>query len=165
MDLNGCSFDNASFNAVWQRVTGGDCNTSDIGRYAGPDSISELQSFIDGESQDVKLYATLAAMCPGSFRTAVLRLASEERSYLKRLRAQYFILTGKTYLPADACPLVYSLADTLRLKYAAELDAAAAYTAAAETVPRPDLSDTYHDLSAGKTRHARTLCCLIEELF
>lgn len=164
-------FDRAKFDAVWQRVMPEASKTTDHLTFANPmqmtpaaDDLAQLRDFMDDEANDAQLYCKLASMCCGSSRQMLLNISSDERCHLKKLNAKYFIFTGEVYTPAKACPLIYSVCDTLRKKYAGELAGAAAYKAAAEKTGFPALSDTYLELSSDEMRHSRTIGCIIEKM-
>ncbi len=152
MDNNDLQFDKAKFNAVWQRIMPG---TEDIG---------QLRRFMDDEASDAQIYCMLASMCSGSSRQTLLRISSDERYHLKKLRAQHFILTGETYKPPSTCPLIYSVPDTLRRKYTGEKEGSAAYRAGAEKTLNKDLADTYLAFSEDEAHHSRMIGCIIENL-
>lgn len=165
---NNIDFDRAKFDAVWRRVMPEalENNNKQKARTksAETDNAGQLRDFMDDEANDAKAYCLLAAMCSGSTRQQLLRISSDERCHLKKLRARYFILTGDIYAPPNACPLIYSVRDALRRRYTGEQDGAAAYRAAAETTSGKDLADTYLALAEDEARHSKIIGCLIENM-
>lgn len=162
-------FDRAKFDEIWQRVMPGtnenNINVQSEQKPTETHEAGQLRDFMDDEANDVQTYCVLASKCSDSTRQTLLRISSDERCHLKKLKAKYFILTGKTYTPPNACPLIYSVSETLRQKYIGEKDGAAAYLAAAEKTSNPELKDTYLALSEDEARHSKLISCLIENLF
>ncbi len=148
MDLK---FDRAKFDDVWRRVmpeAAEDRKEQKAVTAPEKGDICWLRDFIDAEAHDALLYSALASRCRGCNRQALFQIASDERHHLRKLKAAYFIGTGEIYHPTDACPLIYSAAETLRGKYSEETEGAAAYRTAAEKSkslpihiwPRPKMS-------------------------
>ncbi|MEL4105654.1 hypothetical protein AAFA46_02265 [Oscillospiraceae bacterium WX1] len=164
-------FDRAKFDDVWQRVLASGTNPADIGVTANPgnapggvDDAAQLRDFMDDEANDAQIYCTLASLCAGSARRELLAIAADERCHLKHLRARYFILTGETYTPPSACPLIYSVSQTLRRKYTGELEGAAAYRSAAAATSDMTLRDIYLAHAEDEARHSKIIGCLIENM-
>jgi rubrerythrin len=168
MEISDYQFDRAKFDAVWQRVLTGKTEsapkTEQTAKRRGDGEAEKLRCFMDGEAGDAQFYWSLAAMCSAGARATLLRISCDERRHLKKLRARYFILTGGTYAPPDTCPLIYTVPDALRRKYAGEKEGSAAYTAAAESAADADLRDTYLALAQDEARHSRTIGCIIESM-
>ncbi len=152
------------FDAVWQRVmsenaapgapsTGAETYKSG----AGPDESAQLRAFMDDEHCDAQLYELLASGTGGRTRQIFGRIAADERRHLRKLKAKYFILTGRTYTPPVSCPFVCSGPETLRQKVRGEAEGAAAYLDAANETGYADLAETYRALSADETRHSELL--------
>lgn len=164
------SFDRTKFEAVWQRVMPGTPGAavhydhSKQTRPSAADELAQLRDFMDDEANDGQIYRALASMCGGCTRQALLSISSDEMRHLRKLKAKYFILTGEVYMPPKACPLIYTVCDTLRRKRAGELEGAAAYKAAAEKTSINELSDTYLELSFDETKHSRIIDCIIENI-
>lgn len=81
----------SGFDGVWQRVT------------ATKDSFSDeaaLQGFIQDTWQLSQQYTSLARHFSGSGHTTLSTHAAQCAAQAKRLRAEYFILTGQAYAPA-----------------------------------------------------------------
>lgn len=167
MDDTEFYYDQEKFDAVWRRVT----NQPETGskkavqrKAASADEKARLRAFMDDEANDAQIYGTLAGMVSGCARQTLLQISGDEKGHLKRLRAYYFILTGETYMPPCACPLIYSVCDTLRKKYSGESEGSKAYLEAAASTSNEDLSDTYRALGADEARHRKIIGCLIENM-
>jgi len=128
------------------------------------DEACRLRGFMDNEAQDALTYGMLAALCCGSTRQKLFRIAMDEQCHLKKLRATYFILTGEMYMPPKACPLICDLPETLRRKYQDEKEGSAAYRNAAETTSVNELADTYPALAEDEARHLKIIGCVIENI-
>lgn len=169
MEYSSNQFDRAKFDAVWKRVKPEMAlNMKDLrenGRYSVSEDCDRLRGFMDGESCDAEFYGMLALKCSGCARQMLLRISADEQGHLKKLRAKYFILTGETYKPPNACPLIRTVPDALRRKYSGEKEGSVAYRTAAEDAADTDLKDTYLALSADEARHSKAIGCIIETLF
>lgn len=129
-----------------------------------PDT-EQLQVFMYDEAKDAKYYADLAARRSSAAGGAVLRrLSREETGHLRRLQAEYFILTGQSYCPCVAevsIPCAYL--DALRDRWNEENESAAAYMAAAGATENTRLSSLYSELASDEARHADEMARLIAE--
>ncbi len=170
MDNNDYGFDRTAFDAVWQRVLGASdekpSNTSD--KPSKPprrtDAAQQLRELMDGASTDAVMYTALSARVSGCCRRTLLCIAGDKKRHLKKLRAQYFLLTGCTYTPPPCCPLIYCVTDVLRQKYLGELDGSASHRNAAEEASDKELSELYQSISEDKASHARLICGVLENL-
>lgn len=166
MDDNELYFDRTRFDAVWDRVSGSNnaAGTAPMStaKPKGADDRAQLREFMDDEAADAQFYCVLASKTTGCTRRTLSEIAADERRHLKKLRTKYFILTGETYDPAPACPVIYSVSDALRKRYEGEIRGAAAYRAAADMTAREDLADTYLEFAADESRHAMEIERLIE---
>ena len=168
MSYTDSTFDRNRFDAVWRRVMDasdehGPASKNQTGT-AGSVDYEKLRRFMDDEACDAQLYTALAARCVNARRT-LLCIAADEKRHLRKLKARYFILTGETYDPPGTCPLIRSVSDALRLKYAGEREGAEAYREAAGDTADPELRDTYLALSQDEARHSKTIEHLIENMF
>ncbi len=160
------------FAAVWRRVMSDNseqnshpANSEQKTFTAGTAETARLREFMDDEVCDEQLYGLIARKLSGQSRQTLLSIASDERHHLKKLKAKYFILTGKTYTPPASCPYTRFVPGTLRLKVMDESEGAKAYlTAASETV-YTELAETYRALAADETRHSEMLSDIIEDMF
>lgn len=169
MEHSDYGFDRAKFDAVWRRVKLESAVLTPApakpDRYTEDEEAARLLELMTQEACDARFYGALAARCSGSMRRALSRLSAEEFCHLKRLRAQYFIRTGQSYAPPNTCPVIYSVPDALRRRYAVEKDGAETYEAEAENARDESLKDTYLALSKEEARHRRILEHMIESLF
>lgn len=160
------SFNRAQFDAVWDRVNGNNANAytspASTGKEKSTDDAAQLRAFMDDEALDAQYYCVLASKTSGCTRRTLSNISADERRHLKKLRTKYFILTGEAYDPAPACPVVYSVSDALRKRYAGEVKGASAYKAAAEHTAQEGLADTYLELASEEARHAMDIERLIE---
>lgn len=169
MEYSDYGFDRAKFDAVWQRVRPDLAASAPApvkpGCHAEDKEAARLRELMTQEAYDARFYGALAAKCSGHMRRVLSRLSADELCHLRRLRAQYFILTGKSYTPPNTCPVVHSVPDALRRRYSGEKDGAAAYKADAENTRDENLKDTYLALSDEEARHRKILGHMIESLF
>ncbi len=167
-ELNGCK---DKFDAVWRRVMSDSAKDAQhsVGRPKthdpGAAETGRLRSFMDGEAADAQIYGLLARKFRGCARQTLSGISSDERCHLKKLKAKYFILTGKTYAPPASCPFTRNVPETLRLKLLGEAEGAQAYLGAADETVYADLAETYRALAADETHHSRLLGDIIETLF
>ena len=159
------SFDNASFDAVWRRVTAG--NSAGAQPYAMPEpeqNESEmLCRLMDSAALCIACCRFAAYKCPGRIARALCDMALEERRYFKKLRAMYFILTGGAYCPEERCLEALTAAEGLRTIYAESMSAEKRLLMAADTAGE-SFACTYGGFVAQERRHAETAIRLIEEI-
>ena len=107
------------------------------------------------KARDTKFYADLAreSRAPAVSET-LSKLSLEKAAQLRRLQAEYFILTGETVNPCVAyLPLPPSFADALRARHLSERESAAGFLSAAENADAR-LADVFREIAADDTRHA-----------
>ena len=160
------------FDAVWRRVmsenAGQNAQLENTPMKTDGNDVIEtdrLRKFMDDEVCDARLYELVASKVSVRTRQTLLKIAADERRHLKKLRAKYFILTGKTYTPPDSCPYTRYVPETLRQKVKGEAEGAKAYRAAADETGHPGLAETYRQLAADETYHALLLGNIIEDMF
>ena len=167
MDDKDLAFDREKFEAVWRRVMPEAAENNKEQNAADPTEKNDarrLREFMDNEARDARVYRMLAAACSGSMRQRLHRIALDEQSHLRKLKAVYFILTGEIYRPPEACPLIRGLPETLRRKYLDEKEGSAAYKDAAEKTPVKELADTYPALAEDEARHIEIIARIIENI-
>ncbi len=165
MDTSPLDFDKGKFDAVWRRVMKAGSYTPDAPPVpAVPGDAETLRAFMDDEYCDARVYAALSAKSRGSMRQTLQHIAADERYHYKKLKAKYYILTGKTYTPPGSCPYVRSVAETLRLRYTAERQGAEAYADAAAETYSAELAALYKSLGAEEAQHAEQIGSLLEEM-
>lgn len=184
MDNSDYGIDRAAFDAVWQRIltdkpgaavtpkASGEANASgepfDGLVKTAPVSegdLKRMREFMDDEAGDAITYAELAGMCSGCCRQTLLKMSADEKKHLKKLRAQYFIRTGKTYTPPGCCPLIRTFGETLRLKYTGELEGSQSYRSASGETRDGELAALYATFAEDEKRHHQLIGGLIEGLF
>lgn len=127
--------------------------------------IETLKDLMYGEAREAKFYADLARNRAASGCAFSLREISDEESvHLKRLQAEYYILTGETFFP---CVALLDIPDTyleaLRERFIGENEGARAYLEAASQAVNTRLSALYAEFSADELRHAESMASLISD--
>lgn len=147
------------FESLWQRVS---CQQE---RPEGPaDTFSTedmLLTFIHDETCAAARAAALARMVQGDGRTALLRHAAEAKRHLRRLRAEYFILTGGTGAANQDCRPLSSRLPALRTELLQAGDMAARYGMAAEKTDEAPLREVFAAFAEDERCRARELRTLI----
>jgi len=162
--------DPKTLNAVWQRVTAArkePPSEQEANIDPPPPQKTDEQrliELIDAASAAAEVYKACAARCSGKIRRELLALSTAQSTAAQKLRARYYILTGKSYWPPPSCPYVLSLTKTLKMRYEAERAAYTEYVQAANATRDTSLSDLYFALAALSQRHADALVCLLESL-
>ncbi len=117
------------------------------------------------EAQDSKYYADLARRrCSSRAASFLNKLSVEEVRHLRRLQAEYYILTGTAVNPCVVdlnMPCFYL--DSLRERFLSENDDAEAYLDAAAATANPRLAAIYTEFSADESRHADEMARLISD--
>ena len=125
--------------------------------------IETLRKLMYDEAHDSKYYADLARRRYSSQAASFLNKVSvEEARHLRRLQAEYYILTGTAVNPCVVdinIPCFYM--DALRDRFLGENDGARAYLDAAAATTNPRLASIYTDISADESRHADEMAKLI----
>ena len=163
-------FDKVKFGAIWQRVTG---ETACAGHETEPapcactepelDEADRLRRLMDLAARCIALSRCVATKCHGRIASALCGIVDDERRYMRKLRAMYFILTGGSYFPEEPCPEVHTASEGLREIYAGAISAREQLLDAAND-ERTDFADTYIRCASQKQRHARSVARLIESL-
>ncbi len=124
-----------------------------------------LRKLMYDEAYDSKYYADLARRRYSSRAASFLnKLSGEESRHLRRLQAEYYILTGTAVNPCVVdieIPCFYM--DALRERFLSESDGARAYLDAAASTANPRLAAIYTDISADESRHADEMAKLISD--
>lgn len=160
-------FDRAKFEAVWRRVmpeAAGQIGELNAANRPEKGDACRLREFMDNEAQDARVYRMLAAACSGSARQGLHQIVLDEQCHLRKLKAVYFILTGKIYKPPETCPFIRDLPETLRCKYRDEKEESAAYKDAAEATSVNELADIYPALAEDEARHYKIIARIIENI-
>ena len=153
----------SGFDALWQRVTGREAPEQSAPAertYALDDALAQL---IDEQARAVSRAAALSRLTQGEGRAALGRQAAEGR--LRRLRAEYYILTG---LNAPAGPEQAPVTDRrggLRDAFLQAERLAQLYGQAAGLADCPELARALNEFAAGEQARARQLRALLVECF
>ncbi len=127
--------------------------------------IETLRKLMYNEAYDSKYYADLARRRCSSHAASFLdKLSGEESKHLRRLQAEYYILTGTAINPCVVdinIPCFYM--DALRERFLSENDGARAYLDAAAAATNPRLASIYTEISADESRHADEMAKLISD--
>lgn len=126
----------AGFETLWQRVSGRkpEKHVTEEDRLPG---------FIREECCLAAFYTALARMFQNPGRAQLMSQAADAKRRSRRLRAEYFILTGLTCdVPRD-CPGTGGKLASLRSALETEYRLAEAYTEASETTSCPILKELY----------------------
>lgn len=150
------------FDRIWQRVSAASSSPPPA---CGSSENEKLQAFLAAELCSASYYTHLAKMFQGAGRQLLLSHAADEKAHARRLRAEYFIRTGRSPLPGGPCECVSGKLASLRKVYYRELEAAAAYREAAENCPSEELAILYRSFSKDEERHARENRELLLECF
>ncbi len=140
------------FEEVWSRVSGGAGDA--------PDESALLRGFITNAERASELYCLLARRMSGC-ADALRRLAMEERRTRRCMEGELFLLSGDSFCPAPACPVVHGCLSALRRAYIDELDSARAYREAAKATECPQRQTLYLRTARVEQCHAECLRALV----
>ncbi|MDR1217287.1 MAG: hypothetical protein LBJ99_01740 [Oscillospiraceae bacterium] len=138
MDNCGTVFDSGSFANVWERVSSGREPSGTAYMVQDADVSAEtyeadrLRTFIDGETERLRGYASLAARNGGETGKALRSLTVITKQWTNTLRAHRFVLTGDNYRSSSMNIVpARRIHETLRDLCALELRSREAYRKAA----------------------------------
>lgn len=125
-----------------------------------------LQEMIDGETEDWRLYQSLARRAVGSGARMLGSMAADERRHVRRLAAAYFLITGERCQAQgqQGSRPVPDLMTGLREQFIQEQRSAAAYQGAAAESGDPCLQQLYRELAQEEEMHARLIRNLLEQM-
>ncbi|MGI5936686.1 MAG: ferritin family protein [Oscillospiraceae bacterium] len=157
-----------NFEKVWQRVTGEKAaSQQEPGEKPCPQrkcsDVERLRLFMDGENKAIAFYSDLARKCRGWTREMLMNILVDERSHLKKLQLEYFLLTGDSYAPPKVRPSVSGILSSLRLAYLDERKANKGYMEAAKETENQDLAALFNEIAADEAKHEEKLRCMIEQ--
>lgn len=145
----------------WQQVSG-----SDHSGHIAPAEEAQLIEFMDDEATDHAFYIALAKKLADKNDAATIsRIARDESIHLRRLRAAYFLKTGKQYSPNPKQPYINSTLDALRKAYGEEIGGVEGYLSAASKAKDAHLSSLYSELASDELRHSQLIIELLEKRF
>ena len=150
------------FQDVWRRVTGkpdpADETPVPPPAAAGADP---LLAFIEEEANAAWESGTLARMFQGEARAVLTRHSAEGKRRLRRLRAEYFIASGRTAPEDGRRPMPAGKLDCLRELYLGACGLADRYEKAAGRTTDPALREMYTAFAADSRRRAGELRALL----
>ena len=125
-----------------------------------------LREMIDGETEDMRTYQTLARRAGGAGTRMLGTMAADERRHAKRLSTAYFLITGERYQSPNhnGTRPPMDLMTGLREQFIQEQRGASAYQGAAQETADPCLRQLYQDLSREEAAHARMIRNLLEQM-
>ncbi len=150
------------FESLWQRVSCREDRPAEPGPQTGTYSLEDtLLGLIHDETCAESCALALARMCRGDGRAVLQRHASQARRHLRRLRAEYFIVTGVAGGSNEDCrPLGHKL-PALRTALLQAGDMAERYEKAAEQTDCPALREAFTAFSGDERRRAQELRSLV----
>ena len=128
----------AGFESLWQRV-------ADKAPEKRPAEENRLLDFFREESCAASFYAGLARLFQNPGRGQLAARAAEAQRRARRLRAEYFILTGLSCDSPRDCPSAGGKLVSLRTALETERRLARAYALAAESASCTVLKELYQD--------------------
>ena len=156
----------AGFDALWQRVTGREPDRTDSAPAQDACPLGDaLLALIGAETRAAAEAAVLARQCQGESRGMLQRQVSEARRRLRRLRAEYYILTGaEAVAETDFRPAGSRLA-CLRRAYLRAEHLAGQYEQAAALAGCGPLRDALAGFAGDAECAARQLRALLVDSF
>ena len=136
------------FADVWKRVSGRE--------KAAESEHERLEGFIENAARAAELYCLLARRMSGCAQE-LRQLAAEERRTRRCMEGEHFLLTGDSFCPAPACPVVHGCLSALRQAYLGELASAGAYREAAKAECGTEREALYLKAARTEERHADCL--------
>lgn len=158
----------AGFDSVWQRVArrgdGPETPNTPVGAktYSQEDA---LLGFIHEETCAAASASSLARMFQGDGRAVLQRQAVAAQRHLRRLRAEYFILTGVTCGANEDCRSTNGKLASLRSFYLQACELAERYTQAAEKAGDEALQGIFLAFAEDEHRHAQEARSLLIDNF
>lgn len=129
-----------------------------------PEDTAALAGFIRMETEAGRRYLTLAERTKGKASSELKRLAAGSRRIVKRLQAEYYLLTGDTCPVPRTEPRIPSVQEGLRQAWLDAREAEKAYLEAAGRTPDDRLSALYGDAAEEKQRQRKTLYALARRM-
>lgn len=155
----------SGFDALWQRVTGREEPERTAPAERTYPLADALLGLIHAEACAAARAAALARLTQGESRAALTRQGADARRHLRRLRAEYYILTGVTAGTAGDCRPVTGRLSALRDAFLQAGQLAEQYRQAAGLADCPELGRALEDFAAEEQLHARQLRALLVENF
>lgn len=147
----------SGFEEVWQRVGGGPDPENAAVSDAAPGEAERLRAFMVSAANAAVQYSSLARRFKSAASLLNL-LAAEERSHLRALSLEYYLLTGDTFIPKPGVPETDGLLSILRRAWQAEGRSEQSYLSASAISP---LGPLYRAHAENERRHRSLLRGLI----
>lgn len=148
----------AGFEALWQRVSG----KTPEKHIAEED---RLPGLIREECCLAAFYTALARMFQNPGRAQLMSQAADAKRRSRRLRAEYFILTGLTCDAPRDCPGTGGKLASLRAALEKEQRLTEAYAEAADKAACPMLKEVYRCFAQETAAHAQANRALLLDCF
>ena len=153
---------------VWSRVMNSPVSAEPAGSAAeaagdcgGSLTAERVMALVKDEQDACAAYRYLAGCVGGCAKKQLLQMAEEERCHAKKLRAYYFLLTGKKACAGPGKPpCVTCVNETLRQFYRKELEDARNYGRLAKLAD--ERACTFETMSRQECAHAHKLYCILQ---
>lgn len=124
-----------------------------------------LRNLMYNEARACKLCADLACRrCASRSADTLRQIANEESCHLRKLQAEYFILTGSTYAPCVAdLDIPCNYLEAMRQCFFEKKQCAGAYLDAAATTSDPRLAAICTELADCEAQNANCIAKLISD--
>ena len=131
MESKSVYFTQKKFDEVWGRVSPDVCADEDT-----------LKTLMDYEYTDYNIYRMLSQRYTGILRLRFSEMAKDELRHYSTLKAKYFLLSGKVYVPQHPAKFTRTaIKEILKTRYQTECEAYEGYIKAAKSVSDPDLAN------------------------
>lgn len=128
-------------------------------------SVPLLQAMIAQELRDARFYQALSRRAGGNGARLFSAMASDEWRHAKRLSAAYFLISGVRYWPEPQGKVnLGSYLNSLRQRFIAEQNGAAAYRAPAEECRDACLRELFLEHALDEGNHANQIRMVVEQL-
>lgn len=156
-----------NFEGVWNRVCAQENEEKEetappVKAPAQPCDRDVLREFIEDENKAAVFYSAMARQCSGKNRATLIKLSSDERTHMRNLQLEYFILTGDSYAPPKLCPSIDGTLSALRVAYIYEQKAYEKFIRAAENTKNEDLAKLYREIAFCEAKHVEVVRCMLE---
>lgn len=155
----------AGFDALWQRVTGREEPERSAPAQTTYALERALRRLMEEEACAAREAAALAGVSRSAARGTLARQAGDAKRRLRRLRAEYYILTGTAAPGGGDCPAASNGLERLRAAFLQAGRMAEQYRQAARLADGGELSQTLDGFAEEQTVRARQLRALLVERF
>jgi len=159
-------YDSVRFGEVWRRVMNQAEETPSVlqsKEVPPPSDTQDILACINDTAFAIFLYRQMTMQ--GRYAATFRRLAEEKEQYLRRLQAEYFLLTGDTAAIAAQRPQKsMSRLEWLRMRCFQETEAVTTCTAAAERTAVKERYQLFRDLADNARDSAVALRGIIQDI-